>query len=118
MQVDTSQSKFDATELELFIDSTIRGVLSGIAEADRFTRTAGATFIDEFGPLLIHKVDVGLPEVVEIDVAVTVARTVGSDRALKLQVMGVGGGSGAQAEDQRTTASRIKFSVPLNWRDK
>jgi hypothetical protein len=103
-------------ELKLFIANTLEAVLEGISAGQNLlsrtititptTRVEGAPFPHDFM--------FGGPKEILFDVAVTVGRKKGKGGGLELKVMGVGANGKLESGSEKTTASRISFTVPVH----
>ena len=115
-----SADTLDEAELKLFVSKTLKAIIGGIADADRFTRPIDAgVIVNQEGRIpLQHQVRFDLPEDVSFDVAVTVTRNSGKRGGLKLEVLSVGANIGSESGRGHSLASRVSFKVPMSWNNK
>ena len=118
---DSATVRIDEEELEVFVTKTLKAVVRGIAEADKYTRplTGIGLVINEEGRIpFAHQLRFNLPEKICFDVAVNVVRKSGKGGGLKIEVMNVGGHLSSDAGREQSVASRVSFEVPVEWKNK
>ena len=98
----------DTDELKAFVASTLKAIAAGIAEAQG-TQISSAHGTGVFG--------FSAPEKIEFDVAVSAKRTGASGGGMKVAVFGIGANLDGKAGSEDSTISRIRFSVPTNFKD-
>jgi hypothetical protein len=98
----------DTDELRVFVASTLKAIAAGIAEAQD-TKIASAHGTGVFG--------FNAPKDIEFDVAVSAKLTGKAGGGMKVAVFGIGANLGAEEGSENSTVSRIKFSVPTNFKD-
>ena len=107
MAADEMTEDANSDELAAFVASTLRAIASGIREAQS-TKIASAHGTGTSG--------YAAPKEVEFDIAVS-AKTTGSTGAgFKVAVFGIGANVGGDAGRENSNISRIKFSVPTNFK--
>ena len=113
--------------LDEFVDSSLRQIISGVKKAQEATRLPGKhpTEADVVNPAVMYGADpapkgkyfatVGrnLVHFVDFDVAVTTDSTSEAKADLSLKVAGIGIGGGGGVSDRDGVVSRIKFQVPI-----
>ena len=113
--------------LEDFVDSSLRQIISGVKKAQEATRLPGKhpTEADVVNPPVMYNADpapkgkyfatVGrnIVHFVDFDVAVTTDSTSEAKADLSLKVVGIGIGGGGGVSDTDSVVSRIKFQVPI-----
>jgi len=113
--------------LEDFVDSSLRQIISGVKKAQEATRLPGKhpTEADVVNPAVMYNADpapkgkyfatVGrnIVHFVDFDVAVTTDSTSEAKADLSLKVVGIGIGGGGGVSDTDSVVSRIKFQVPI-----
>jgi len=99
----------DSEELKAFVSSTLRAIMSGIAEVQDDARLKSAHGTGEFG--------FGAPKDVMFDIAVNAKRTGAKKRGFKVEVFSVGANAGASKTKENSTISRIQFSIPTKYRN-
>ena len=119
----SSPPELDEGELELFVSKALKAVITGIEEAERFTRPIGSDIVvhiegDPKGhhriiQPLAHQISFGIPEEICFDVAVNVTRKSGKNGGLKIEVMSVGANVGGESAREYSTASRVSFKIPV-----
>jgi hypothetical protein len=99
--------KPDSEELSAFVASVLRAIAEGVTEAQaEFIGSAHGTGVHGFNA----------PKEVEFDIAVS-AKSIGSaDGGLKIAVFGIGANVGGSTVSENSTISRIRFSVPTNFK--
>ena len=102
----TEQANSD--ELSVFVSSTLKAIAAGIADAQATQiSSAHGTGVSGFTA----------PKEVEFDIAVSAKQTGSGGGGLKVAVFGIGANADAQAGSENSTISRIKFSVPTNFKE-
>ena len=113
--------------LEEFVDSSLRQIISGVKKAQEATRLPGKhpTEVDVVNPAVMYDANpapkgkyfatVGrnLVHFVDFDVAVTADSTSEAKAGLSVKVVGIGIGGGGGVSDRDSVVSRIKFQVPI-----
>lgn len=113
--------------LEEFVESSLRQIISGVRKAQEATRLPGKhpTEADVVNPAVMYGADpapkgkyfatIGrnLVHFVDFDVAVTTDSMSEAKGNLSLKVAGIGIGGGGGVSDQDSVVSRIKFQVPI-----
>ncbi len=100
--------KADAEELEAFVASTLKAVAAGIGEAQG-TQIESAHGTGVFG--------FTAPTEIEFDVAVSAKASGKVDSGMKVAVFGIGANLGAEEGNESSTISRIRFSIPTNFKN-
>lgn len=102
---DQNQS-VERDELEIFVSSTLKAIMAGIADAQSDARgtSAHGTIGYGFSP----------PDQVAFDVAVHATTTGKVGAGFKLSVFSVGANAGGSSEHQDASISRISFTVPTS----
>jgi hypothetical protein len=99
--------KPDSDELAAFVESTLRAIATGIQNAqDAQISSAHGT----------GKSGYAAPKDVEFDIAVSAKRTGATGAGLKVAVFGIGANAGGDMSAESSTVSRIRFSVPTNFK--
>jgi hypothetical protein len=97
----------NSDELSAFVASTLKAIAAGISEAQATQITsAHGTGISGYTA----------PKEVEFDIAVSAKTTGASGGGLKVAVFGIGANAEAKLGSENSTVSRIKFSVPMNFK--
>lgn len=97
----------DSDELSAFITSTLCAIADGIKNAQgKQIASAHGTGVSGFTA----------PKEVEFDVAVSAKNTDAVGGGLKVAVFGIGANTKADIGSENSTISRIKFSVPTNFK--
>ncbi|MFB0613489.1 trypco2 family protein [Aurantiacibacter poecillastricola] len=97
----------DSGELSAFVESTLRAIATGIANAqDLKIASAHGSGVSGFTA----------PRSVEFDIAVSAKKTGTSGAGLKVAVFGIGANAGGEIAGESSTVSRIRFSVPMNFK--
>jgi Trypsin-co-occurring domain 2 len=101
----TDQANSD--ELAAFVTSTLHAVAAGIGAAqDTLIRSPHGTGVSGFGS----------PKEIEFDIAVTVRTTGAAGGGFKVSVLGIGANANGETANENSSVSRIKFSVPANFK--
>ena len=98
----------DTEELTAFVASTLKAIAAGIQEAQG-TQISSAHGTGVFG--------FNAPELIEFDVAVAAKNSGKSGGGMKVAVFGIGANLGAEEGSENSTISRIRFSIPTNFKD-
>lgn len=99
--------KADSNELAAFVSSTLKAIAEGIADAQsNQIESAHGTGVSGYAA----------PKEVEFDVAVSAKRTGTSQGCMKVAVFGIGANIGAEDASEDSSISRIRFSVPTNFK--
>ena len=97
----------NSDELSAFVSSTLRAIAEGIASAQ-------GTQISSAHGTGVHGFNA--PKEVEFDIAVSAKNSGAAEGGLKIAVFGISAGTGANIGTESSTVSRIKFSVPTNYK--
>ncbi len=97
----------NADELSIFVSSTLKAIASGVANAQK-TQISSPHGTGNFG--------FSAPKDVEFDVAVSAKQSETGGVGLKVSVFGIGANAGGQLAGESSTISRIRFSVPTNFK--
>jgi Trypsin-co-occurring domain 2 len=100
--------KANSDELSIFVSSTLKAIASGVADAQE-TQISSAHGTGVFG--------FNAPTDVEFDVAVSAKQTGTEGGGLKVAVFGIGANVGGQVGSENSSISRIRFSVPTNFKE-
>jgi hypothetical protein len=98
----------NSDELTIFVASTLKAIAAGVADAQQ-VQIASAHGKGVFG--------FSAPKDVEFDVAVSAKHTGTGGAGLKVAVFGIGANAGGQLANENSTISRIRFSVPTNFKE-
>lgn len=101
-------NKANSEELEAFVASTLKAISAGIEEAQG-TQISSAHGTGVFG--------FSAPKEIEFDVAVSAKVSGSMDGGLKVAVFGIGANLDAEEGSENSTISRIRFSIPTNFKD-
>jgi len=96
-------------ELTAFVASTLKAIAAGIEEAQG-TQISSAHGTGVFG--------FSAPKEIEFDVAVSAKLSANSGGGMKVAVFGVGANLVAEKGNENSSISRIKFSIPTNFKSK
>ena len=97
----------DTEELTAFVSSTLKAIAAGIEEAQG-TQMSSAHGTGVFA--------FNAPKEVEFDVAVSAKSTGKSGGGMKVAVFGIGANLDAEEGSENSTVSRIRFSIPTNFK--
>jgi hypothetical protein len=98
----------DSDELKTFVASTLKAVAAGISDAQDVTiSSAHGTGIFGFSA----------PELIEFDVAVSAKLSGKAGGGMKVAVFGIGANIGAEEGTENSSISRIRFSIPTNFKN-
>jgi hypothetical protein len=98
----------NSDELSIFVSSTLKAIASGVADAQK-TQISSAHNTGTFG--------FSSPKDIEFDVAVSAKQTGTGGAGLKVAVFGIGANAGGQLASENATISRIRFSIPTNFKE-
>ena len=98
----------DTEELTAFVASTLKAIAAGIEEAQG-TQISSAHRTGVFG--------FSAPDLIEFDVAVSAKNSGKAGGGMKVAVFGIGANLGAEGAIENSTISRIRFSIPTNFKD-
>lgn len=113
--------------LEEFVETSLKQVISGVKRAQEATKLPGkhALEADVINPTIMYSADnapkdkyfatrdKNLVHFVDFDVAVTTDSTTEAKGGGALKIAGIGVEGGGGAVDRDSTVSRIKFQVPI-----
>lgn len=109
-------------KLEHFVAETLKQIINGVIEAQEHATQLGAhvnpvnaAFSSSNSTNIIYCSETGIPlQQVEFDVAVTVSESSGDSSNNDLRVGNINvSGNASDKHSSNSTASRIKFSVPV-----
>jgi len=98
----------DTEELTAFVASTLKAIAAGIEEAQG-TQITSAHGTGIFG--------FSAPEFIDFDIAVSAKNSGKAGGGMKVAVFGIGANLGAEGGIENSTISRIRFSIPTNFKD-
>lgn len=101
-------SDADTDELQTFVASTLKAIAARIEEAQG-TQISSAHGTGVFG--------FNAPRKIEFDVAVSAKLSGKAGGGMKVAVFGIGANLGAEEGSENSTISRIRFSIPTNFKD-
>ena len=97
----------NSEELSAFVASTLKAIAAGISEAQGIQiSSAHRTGFSGYTA----------PKEVAFDIAVAAKTTGASGAGLKVAVFGIGANAEGKLGSENSTVSRIKFSVPMNFK--
>jgi hypothetical protein len=111
-----------------FVEATLTQIVDGVSRAQKATRLAGkhASEADLVNPSVFDGADSApkgkyytaisnnsLVHFVAFDIAVTTEGTDAVSGGTKIRVLGFGAGAEGSMSNKETTASRVKFEVPI-----
>ena len=105
---DESDQTVENNELQLFVASTLKAIMSGISEAQADARVGSAFGTGEFV--------FSAPDKVTFDVAVTAKHSGSASGGFKIQVFSIGANAGGDVSSEASTVSRIQFAVPTRFK--
>jgi hypothetical protein len=107
-------------ELNEFVAQTLSQIASGVKEAQSSAKSVGAvinphfnTTWSEAGQHGFLNSSHGFASIVEFDVALTVTAGTGTKGGIGVFAGAVTLGSSGQSQNEHSTVSRVKFSVPV-----
>lgn len=106
-------------DIKTFVAQSITQICQGVAEATRNTTTLGAVVsprginFNSSGHAHLDPNMSANVRVIEFDIAVSVNNTTGNQAAVGIFVAAVGTNSGGNSENEQSTTSRIRFTVPV-----
>jgi hypothetical protein len=106
-------------DIKTFVAQSITQICQGVAEATRNTTTLGALVspkginFNSSGNAHLDPNMASNVRVIEFDIAVTVNNTTGGQAAVGIFVAAVGANSGGENDNDKSTTSRIRFTVPV-----
>lgn len=102
-------SDADSDELAAFVASTLKAIARGIhdAQEDTLIRSAHGTGVSGFSA----------PKEVEFDIAVSAKKAGSAKGGFKVEVFSVGANAGGEKNSESSSVSRIKFSIPTNFKN-
>jgi hypothetical protein len=114
-------------DLEEFVESSLRQIITGVRKAQEATRLADKdpSEADLVNPAIMYgadsapkgkhfaTMDRNLVHFVSFDVAVTSDETIEAKGGVAIKVAGFGINAGAGGTEKDTVVSRIKFEVPI-----
>lgn len=96
-------------ELREFISETLKNIIDGIQDAQDYADTTKGT------GTIVPQLPAGSGSIeVQFDVAVLAEKSTTAEGKAGISVFSVGASAGAETESMSSTASRIKFPVPVN----
>lgn len=98
----------EVNELQLFVTSTLKAIMSGIADAQSDARVSSAHGTGEYA--------FSAPDEVAFDVAVTAKHTGTARGGFKIQVFSIGANAGGDVSSEASTVSHIKFKIPSKFK--
>jgi hypothetical protein len=105
--------------LQEFVQDSLKQIMAGVSEAGKDdTRIAPRMHVDEKDAMTLRTTAYRPVFLIEFDVAVTVADTSATGGKAGITVLSVATLGGEKSKTTETTSvSRIKFSVPVSFRD-
>lgn len=97
----------NSDELSAFVSSTLKAIATGVVEAQPIKmRSAHDTGVSGYTA----------PREIEFDIAVSAKRTGSGGGGLKVTVFGIGANAEGTIASEASTVSRIRFSVPTQYK--
>ena len=110
-------------KLNEFVAETLREIIDGIAEAQKYYSAKGGSvnsgnmiYSTAEGSQIVDRHSGQLGQMIEFDVAVTTTEGTETKGGIGVFAGAVGLGSQGKSDASNTSVSRIKFSVPILWR--
>jgi Trypsin-co-occurring domain 2 len=108
MASDSDHEDVESNELKLFVTSTLKAIMEGVADAQPDARVRSAFGTGEFA--------YSAPDNVTFDVAVTAKHTGTARGGMKIQVFSIGANAGGDVSTEASTVSRIQFTIPTKFK--
>ena len=119
MRFFAKRQKEKPMELRDFISNTLTQLIDGISSAQEYAKTKGATvnptekFVSDFSKMSRTEKNLHLVNVIEFDVAVTVAEDKQLKGGIGIVVPELSLGYQGKLDSQKSAISRVQFSIPM-----
>lgn len=100
--------EIEVNELQLFVTSTLKAIMDGVAGAQPDAAVRSAWDTGEFR--------YSAPENVTFDVAVSAKHSGTARGGFKIQVFSLGANAGGDVSSEASTVSRIQFVIPTKFK--